>query len=70
MSKVESDLLLPREVAVILRLKVNTIYEAAADGRLPHVLIWRGGRKRLLRFRRSDVEALLRPGAAQSELKG
>lgn len=60
MSAERGELLLPREVAEILRLKVNSVYEAAADGRLPSVLLWRGRRKSLVRFRRSDIDALVK----------
>ena len=34
-------------------------YQAAADGRIPCVRLWRGRRKALIRFRRSDIEKLL-----------
>ncbi len=53
------ELLLPREVASMLRLKVNTVYAAATAGRLPALRIWKGRRKSLLRFRRVDIEALI-----------
>lgn len=56
-----SDLLLPQEVAEILRLKLNSVYAAASDGRLPCVLLWRGRRKSLVRFRKTDIEALIHP---------
>ena len=64
----EPDLLLPREVAELLRLKVNSVYEAAADGRLPHVLLWRGRRKSLVRFRRADIDALVAGKVPVSDL--
>jgi excisionase family DNA binding protein len=53
------ELLLPREVAALLRVKVSTVYAAAGAGRLPTVTLWRGRRKSLLRFRRADIEALI-----------
>jgi excisionase family DNA binding protein len=52
-------LLLPSEVAAMLRLKVNSVYAAAAAGKLPAVRLWRGRRKSLLRFRRTDIEAMI-----------
>jgi len=60
MAEADHDLLLPREVAALLRLKVNSVYAAAAAGKLPVVRLWRGRRKSLLRFRRADIEALIR----------
>jgi len=57
------DLLLPSEVATMLRLKVNSVYAAASAGRLPAVRLWRGRRKSLLRFRRCDIEELIRRGS-------
>jgi excisionase family DNA binding protein len=47
------------EVAALYRVRVDTIYTWARDGRLPAVRM--GNR---LRFRRADVEALLAGGAA------
>ena len=61
------DLLLPREVAAMLRLKVNSVYAAAAAGRLPAVRLWRGRRKSLLRFKRSDIESMITAGAQRTE---
>ena len=60
MTTIDDDsLLLPREVAAMLRLKVNSVYAAAAAGKLPAVRLWRGRRKSLLRFRRADIEAMI-----------
>ncbi len=68
MSKITDDtLLLPREVASMLRLKVNSVYAAAAAGKLPAVRLWRGRRKSLLRFRREDIERLMLEGVATSD---
>jgi excisionase family DNA binding protein len=55
----QSDLLLPKEVAHLLRVQVSTVYSAATQGRLPAVRLWRGRRKSLLRFRRADIEAMI-----------
>ena len=52
-------LLTAREVAELLNLKAVTVYAAAADGRLPHVRLWQGKRKSLLRFRRRDIERMI-----------
>ena len=64
------ELLLPREVAAMLRLKVNSVYAAAASGRLPVVRLWRGRRKSLLRFKRRDIEDLIRRGSPMPSPKG
>ncbi len=64
----EDSLLLPREVAAMLRLKVNSIYAAAAAGKLPAVRLWRGRRKSLLRFKRSEIEQLIARGETNSHL--
>ena len=64
------DLLLPREVAAMLRLKVNSVYAAAASGKLPVVRLWRGRRKSLLRFKRSDIEELIRHGSPRPNPRG
>ena len=53
-------LLTAEEVAPLLRLKPSTIYEAASDGRLPCIRLWEGRRRALVRFRRSDIERLIR----------
>ena len=53
------------EVCKMLRIKPSTCYAAAAAGRLPHVVLWRGRRKSVLRFRRSDIEELIRDGNLQ-----
>ena len=47
------------EVAEDLRLKPATVYQAAAEGRIPSVRLWRGQRKALVRFRREDIEKLI-----------
>lgn len=64
------DLLTPNEVAILLRVKLSTIYAAAATERLPCVRLWRGRRKSLLRFSRSDIEKLIRDGGHRQDRKG
>jgi len=59
MNPTQHDLLLPSEVAQLLRVKINTVYDAAASGRLACVRLWKGRRKSLLRFRRAEIEALI-----------
>ncbi len=53
-------------VARMLRLKVSTVYAAAKAGKLPHVVLWRGRRRPLLRFRRDDIESLMKGRATSS----
>jgi len=57
-----AELLTAREVAQILRLRPSTVFDAAARGKLPCLRIWRGQRRSLVRFRRTDIDALLHPG--------
>lgn len=54
------DLLTAEEVASILRVKPSTIYDAATRGALPVVRLWKGRRRTLIRFRRADIEELIR----------
>lgn len=54
-----TPLLTAEEVGQLLRLKPATVYEAAADGRIPCVRLWRGRRKALIRFRLADIERLI-----------
>ena len=64
-----SELLVAHEVASSLRVKISTVYAAAASGRLPCVRLWKGRRKSLLRFRRSDIDELIRRGSPLSNVK-
>ncbi len=65
-TKDPDELLLAREVAALLRIKISTVYAAAGAGRLPTVTLWRGRRKSLLRFRRVDLEAMIAGPPASS----
>ena len=56
-------LLTPQQVAELLSVRPVTVYAAAADGRLPAVRVWSGKKKSLLRFRRSEIEKVLREGS-------
>ena len=61
-------LLTAEEVAPILRVRPATVYEAAANGKIPCVRLWEGRKRGLVRFRRSDIEKLIgdRTVAAQA----
>lgn len=56
--QVESTLLTPAEVSQILRISLSSVYAAAAAGRIPPVTLWRGRRKSLVRFRKSDIDRI------------
>ena len=56
----DESLLTAQQVAEILAVKPSTVYDAAYRGALPVVRLWEGRRRALVRFRRSDVEALIR----------
>ena len=53
------QLLTVEQVAGILRLKPSTVYDAAAEGRIPCVRLWKGRRKAVVRFRRSELEQFI-----------
>ena len=60
MDEQSSRLLTAADVAKILNIEKGTVYEAASRGRLPTVRLWRGQRRALIRFRRSDIEQIIR----------
>jgi excisionase family DNA binding protein len=62
----DASLLTPSEVAALLRIKLSTVYAASASGRRPAVRLWRGRRKSLLRFKRSEIERLIAGGVNAS----
>jgi len=67
---VTTDLLLTaEEVAILLRIKVPTVYDAAARGHLPVVRLWTGRKRSLIRFRRDDIERLIRDGGSDGPVE-
>ena len=56
-------------VARWLGVAVTTVYEQAARGVIPHVRLWKGSRRTLIRFRRGDVETFLRERAVSPAIK-
>lgn len=54
-----ASLLTADEVAERLRVKPATVYQAAADGRIPCIRLWTGNRRSLIRFRADDIESLI-----------
>ncbi len=57
----ETDLLTAQEVAQILRVHLKTVYLLADSEKLPVVRIGR-----IVRFPRSAIEAMLKPGLTES----
>jgi predicted DNA-binding transcriptional regulator AlpA len=55
----DNELLTAPEVASLYRVKTVTVYAAAKSGKLPHIVLWTGKKRPLLRFRRQDIEALI-----------
>ncbi len=53
-------LLTARQVAALLQVKTSTVYAAVAAGHLPHVRVWEGRRRALVRFRAEDIERVIR----------
>jgi predicted DNA-binding transcriptional regulator AlpA len=43
-------------VGRFLRVARSTVYDQAAKGLLPHVRLWTGARRPLIRFRMSEIE--------------
>ena len=61
MKSVESSpLLTASQVAELLGIRPSTVYDASAKGRIPSVRLWQGSRRTLLRFRREEIEKLIR----------
>jgi excisionase family DNA binding protein len=57
------SLLTVTQVAKLCRLKRSTVYSAVSRNLIPAVVLWKGRRRRVLRFHRSAVEAWLRERA-------
>ena len=56
----DEPLLTPEQVAELLAVKPQTVRDAAWRGKLPCVRLWQGKKRSLLRFKRSDIERLIR----------
>jgi len=56
----DAPLLTARQVAQALNIQVVTVYAAAAAGKIPHVRLWAGKRRALIRFKAEDIEGLVR----------
>jgi excisionase family DNA binding protein len=53
-------LLTVSQVARLCRLKPSTVYSAVSRNLIPAVVLWKGKRRRVVRFRRSDIDQLIR----------
>jgi excisionase family DNA binding protein len=62
-------LLNAEEVARLLNLKVPTVYDAVAKGRLPAVRLWRGERRSVIRFRAADIQRIIRERSTSASEK-
>jgi excisionase family DNA binding protein len=65
-AEIPETLLDARTVARWLGLAVATVYEQAARGVLPTVKLWKGKRRTLIRFRRSDIDTFIQDRASAS----
>jgi len=63
----EEPLLTAQDVARLLSIEPNTVYDAVARGRIPVVRLWSGSRRALLRFRKTDIERLIRERLVHGE---
>ena len=53
-------LLVAKDVARILNLRISTVYDLSHRGVIPHVVITKGRRRSLIRYRQQDIERLIR----------
>ena len=54
------SLLTVAQVAKICHLRPATVYSAVSRNLLPAVILWKGRRRRVVRFRRADLERFIR----------
>jgi excisionase family DNA binding protein len=47
-------------VARFLRVARSTVYDQVSKGRLPHIRLWAGARRPVIRFRMSEIEKFVR----------
>jgi excisionase family DNA binding protein len=52
-------------VGTRLGVKKSTVYDQVAKGVLPHVRLWSGTRRTIIRFRMSEIEAFIRERTVQ-----
>jgi excisionase family DNA binding protein len=61
------ELLTSEEVAALLKVKAQTVRDAAWRGKLPCIRLWSGKKKTLLRFKRSEIEQFVRDRTVRPE---
>ena len=52
-------LLTPKQVAEMFQLSIATLSRMAGAGQIPHIVLRKGRRKRVIRFRTEEIEAWL-----------
>lgn len=57
------ELMTVSQVARLCRLRPATVYSAVSRNLIPAVVLWKGKRRRVVRFRRCDIEAFIRERA-------
>ena len=60
-------LLSANQVAALLAVQPATVYAAASRGQIPCIRLWAGTRRTLIRFRREDIERLIRERATSAK---
>ncbi len=55
----DEKLLTAEQLAELLQVRPQTVRDAAWCGKIPCIRLWRGKKKSLLRFRRSEIEAFI-----------
>ena len=53
------ELMTVSQVARLCRLKPATVYSAVSRNLIPAVVLWKGKRRRVVRFRRCDIETFI-----------
>jgi excisionase family DNA binding protein len=54
-------------VAKHLKVTKSTVYDQVSKGILPHVRLWSGTRRTVIRFRMSDIEKFIRDRSVVAE---
>ncbi len=60
MSDKTDRLLTPKQVAEMFGVAITTVHRMAYQGQLPHIVLRRGKRKAIIRFKRESLEKFLK----------
>jgi len=60
MENKSEKLLTPKQVAELFGVAITTIHRMAYQGQLPHVVLRRGKRKAIIRFKQDSLEKFLK----------